>query len=174
LDKVLFHPNYDNDVAVIVDVRGHALVGNAMSVDYILNYPSIADAAFINSMEVCDFVAFPGFPEWFDRESYRPILRVGTVASDPRYDYTNQQARGNCIAYEAFSFGGSSGSPVFALQKGFKMAAPLTFEGFRESKLVGINAGHLVETEYRSHSGISYFYKATAILDLIDCTSPNS
>jgi hypothetical protein len=100
--------------------------------------------------------------------SERPILRTGTLASDPRYDYSWTNAfKGQCLAYEAFSFGGSSGSPVFALQKGPKPGAGISFPGFRDLMMIGINAGHL-PTENSGHSGISYLYKSSAIVDLID------
>ena len=59
------------------------------------------------------------------------------------------------------------GSPVFAVQKGPKPGVGLEFPGFRELKLVGINAGHLKASD-KTHSGISYFYKSTAILEIID------
>jgi hypothetical protein len=71
------------------------------------------------------------------------------------------------VAYEAFSFGGSSGSPVFATQRGIKPGAGMRFDAYRESRLIGINAGHLAAA-YGQHSGISYFYKASAILELTD------
>lgn len=41
--------------------------------------------------------------------------------------------------------------------------------GYRPARLVGINAGHVKETAGSSqHSGMSYFYKSTALLELID------
>ena len=122
-----------------------------------------------SQFSVCDFVAFPGFPEWYDKLQQRPILRSGTIASDPRYDYSFvPEYKGECVAYEAFSYGGSSGSPVFAVEKGPKPGPGISFPGFRELKLLGINAGHLnVGSSNPQHSGISYLYKSSAILGSI-------
>ena len=119
-------------------------------------------------ISVCDFVAYPGFPPWYDKRGGRPILRTGTISSDPRYDYSwKDDYVGECIAFEAFSFGGSSGSPVFAVQKGPEPGPGINFPGFRELKMVGINAGHL-PTAKDQHSGISYMFKSSAVLDLLD------
>ena len=123
---------------------------------------------FESQIGICDFVAFPGFPEWHDKMQHRPILRTGAISSDPRYDYSwSSKYEGECVAYEAFSYGGSSGSPVFAVQKGPKPGAGIFFPGFRDLKLVGINAGHLPAAK-NTHSGISYMYKASAILDIVE------
>ena len=137
---------------------------------------------------------------------------MGTIASDPRLDYAydiqERYVQGAArVAYEGFSSGGSSGSPVFAIQKGFRTGvgidAPPDF--FREVKLIGINAGHFgmtVSTDSESedtenvvgeekdqkrkqvicsaekkdantsgvvgHSGISYFYKSSVVLEMIN------
>ena len=113
-------------------------------------------------------MAFPGYPPWYDRLSSRPILRTGTISSDPRFDYSHSGSYdGECIAYEAFSFGGSSGSPVFTLQKGPRPGEGISFPGFRDVMMIGINAGHL-KGDHDTHSGISYLYKSSAILDIID------
>lgn len=95
---------------------------------------------------------------------------MGTIASDPRlsYSYVPGAPDASRIAYEGFSTGGASGSPVFAIQRGFQTGGAISAsEGFyREVKLIGINAGHF--SDQVGHSGISYFYKSSAILDLID------
>lgn len=63
--------------------------------------------------------------------------------------------------------GRSSGSPVFALQKGLRPGAGISFPGFRDLLFIGINAGHL-QTGINDHSGISYLYKSSSILDVVD------
>ncbi len=121
-------------------------------------------------LSVCDFVAFPGYPPWYDKLNNLPILRTGSIASDPRYAYSwTGDDEGDCVAYEAFSYGGSSGSPVFAVQKGFKVGNGLSGGNYRELMLVGINAGHLDTLgPQKHHSGISYFYKSAIILELLE------
>ena len=95
---------------------------------------------------------------------------MGTIASDPRFDYSHIPGgpHASRIAYEGFSTGGASGSPVFATQRGFTVGGNLTAaDGFyREVKVIGINAGHF--PDQIGHSGISYLYKSSAIIELID------
>jgi hypothetical protein len=125
---------------------------------------------------VGDFVAFPGYPEWHDHETQRPIMRGGTIASDPRFPYRHRDVRGDCMAFEAFSFGGSSGSPVFALQRSVEVGETLSNPRFRPVRMIGVNAGHLrVSAESENdverkgvHSGISYLYRSTSILPFLD------
>ena len=67
-----------------------------------------------------------------------------------------------CVAYEGFSFPGASGSPVYAPPRGAH-GIPDSRDGY----LIGVNAGH-VPTHPAGHSGISYFYKSTVLLDIIE------
>lgn len=169
------YDNEENDVAALKISASDLLIefskDKGIRIDYPIPYEMIADQNRIdNKLNVCDFVVFPGFPDWYDKKNNLPIMRTGTIASDPRFDYSYQSGqknvRGNVIAYEAFSFGGSSGSPVFAAQKGIKTGPSLTGGDYREGMLIGINAGHL--NDVKGHSGISYFYKSTVILKLIE------
>lgn len=92
----------------------------------------------------------------------RPVCPLCGIAS---------LSMGECIAYEAFSFGGSSGSPVFAIHNGFPVGGAIQAgENFyRPVMLIGINAGHLVVDGLdRHHAGISYMYKSSVILQIID------
>ena len=159
----------ENDIACLVNPSVITLDGSpAMNIEFWISHDLLATGTdFESKFSICDFVAFPGYPEWHDKLQQRPILRTGTIFSDPRYDYSQSQYMGECVAYEAFSYGGSSGSPVFAVQKGPKPGAGLSFPGFRELKLIGINAGHLPASN-GTHSGISYMYKSSAILDIIE------
>lgn len=178
--NVKFSQDQCNDIACVFPLC--VPESTVAQIDYFVPYAFMATRDdFESKLMICDFLAFPGFPEWHDKSANRPILRTGTISSDPRFDYSyGDLVKGACIAYEAFSFSGSSGSPVFAVQKGPKPGHGIDFPGFRELKLVGINAGHLKVTEraYRDkenaanvHSGISYLYKSSAILDIIDGNS---
>lgn len=162
-----YHPNEHNDVACLKDPRS---VGG-MTIISPIAYSMLASEEWLSQkLSVCDTIAYPGFPEWYDRQNNTPVFRMGTLASDPRlnYSYTPGAPDTSRIAYEGFSTGGASGSPVFSIQRGFKtgqgLSAPEDF--YREVKLIGINAGHF--SDQTGHSGISYLYKSSAILDLID------
>lgn len=171
LNALRFSQTYENDIACIVDVK---IIGSeSKEIAFSIDYNFIADNEKINSkLSVCDFVAYPGFPDWYDKLNNNPILRTGTIASDPRFNYSNKtETIGECMAFEAFSFGGSSGSPVFAIQRGFPTGGAIQAgENFyRPVMLIGINAAHLsVDGPDKQHAGISLMYKSSAILDIID------
>ena len=180
-----FPKGKDDDVACLFAPTGSSLIINST-----IPFSLLGDEFWIdNNLSVCDQIAYPGFPNYFDSANNTPIFRMGTIASDPRLDYSwdKDDVNSHKIAYEGFSSGGASGSPVFALQKGFQVGQGISApEGFyREVKLVGVNAGHLnnedinskliIPTEKGSvsapiithqHSGISYFYKSSVILEI--------
>lgn len=165
----VFHPNPNNDVACLKHLQISG--GNTISVSFSIPYSMLATSEWIASkLLVCDTIAYPGFPEWYDRQNNTPIFRIGTIASDPRLNYSYIPGAPDAarIAYEGFSTGGASGSPVFAIQRGFPTGGAIRApEGFyREVKLIGINAGHF--NDQKGHSGISYLYKSSAIHDIID------
>jgi hypothetical protein len=166
--NIKFSETYENDVACIVNPLPitsakfpYVPISYWLPINFLATKDQLAE-----KLSICDFLAFPGYPKWHDQLEGRPILRTGTISSDPRHNYSfAKEFRGECIAYEAFSSGGSSGSPVFALEKGPKPGDALVFSGYRELLLIGINAGHI--TDGKDHSGISYFYKSSVILDII-------
>lgn len=170
--ETIFAGSRDDDVACIRNLRLSGPIAVGGIVDYFLDYALLATEEVINNqLSICDFVAFPGFPQWYDKAGNRPIFRVGTVASDPRFDYSFfdgvKTTAGRCLAYEAFSYGGSSGSPVFSVQKGLRGGTGIKISGFQPVRLVGINAGHLPGDAYGSHPGLSYLYKSSVIIEII-------
>jgi len=60
------------------------------------------------------------------------------------------------------SYGGKKDRNIYSIGNGLR--APEGF--FRETKLIGINAGHY--NSDKGHSGISYFYKSSVIKNIID------
>lgn len=166
-NEFVFHSNPYNDIACLKSIQ----VDNSLVVSFAIPYPMLATDEWLqNKLSVCDSLAYPGFPDWFDKQNNTPIFRMGTIASDPRLNYSGFSGDpiASKSAYEGFSTGGASGSPVFAIQRGFPTSGAITApEGFyREVKLIGINAGHFHDQD--GHSGISYLYKSSAIHDIID------
>jgi hypothetical protein len=118
---------------------------------------------------LADIVLFPGFPGWHDQLEGRPIMRRGSLSSDPKHNYLGpgMQVGGRVLAYEAFSFGGSSGSPVFLAPFGVRLNDEQP-GNYRPPKLIGVNGGHLLTRDgNRHHSGISYFFRSTIISELL-------
>ena len=137
--------------------------------DYCIPYGMLAtEEEITNDLLPFDMIAFPGFPEWHDKNFGRAIIRGGTIACDPRFSYGHPKLTGQeNIIYDGFSFSGSSGSPIFALPK----VPPINVDPhpenrFRRLLLVGVNAGRL-DSEGQ-HSGLSYFVKSSVIRQLID------
>ncbi|MBX2960074.1 MAG: trypsin-like peptidase domain-containing protein [Flavobacteriales bacterium] len=166
--------NQDNDIACLIEPQVFNQTNPLLQtfIDFWIPYELIATQEKLNNnLTICDFVAFPGFPEWYDKKNRLPIIRTGTIASDSRLDYSEKEEdQGNRIAYEAFSHGGSSGSPVFALAKGINVSGALSGGGYRPEMLIGINGGHYTVSgsPSKEHSGLSYFYKSSSIIELID------
>lgn len=167
LEEFKFHENYNNDIACLKNMKVIAPAHTScLPIAFSIPTSIIADSSRIfNKLSVCDFVAFNGFPKWYDKVNFHAIFRTGTISSDPRFNYKIEGLlEGDIILYEAFSFAGSSGSPVFALQRGLIGGAE-----YREVMLVGINAGSLkMDQESESHPGLSYFFKSSAILELVN------
>lgn len=168
VNEFKFHSNEHNDIACL---KNMLFYGAGLTINAPVPYSMIATDEWITKrLSVCDSIAYPGFPEWYDQQNNTPIFRMGTIASDPRLNYSYEPSApiASRIAYEGFSTGGASGSPVFAIQRGFRtgdgISAPKDF--YREVKLIGINAGHFQDQE--GHSGISFLYKSSAILDIMD------
>lgn len=164
-----FSANVHNDIACIKKVQ---LGNGSATVICPIPYSLLATKEQLEKLSVCDSIAYPGFPEWYDRKNETPIFRMGTIASDPRlnYSYDKSAPIADRVAYEGFSSGGASGSPIFSVQKGFQIGGGLEYSGddefYRSVKLIGINAGHF--SDQKGHSGISYFYKSSAILEILD------
>ena len=185
---IMNHENFvfPNELTEDVAILKSPTSINSIPIICPIPFELVADDLWINEkLSVCDSIAYPGFPEFHDVHNNAPIFRMGTISSDPRAMYSGEIGvpQSRKIAFEGFSSSGSSGSPVYACQKGFPIGsgleAPPNF--YREVKLIGINSGHfntLVNVEDNNyekinafsvgHSGISYFFKSTIIIELIN------
>ena len=168
---VRFDENSQNDVAVIWDVQSGNLDGTTdRRWEYCFEYSDIAtDAEIRSDLHPFDLLAFPGFPNGVDPRDVRAIIRGGTVACDPRFDYSFEaEDRGEIVLFEGFSFGGSSGSPVIAVPKVPPANVdPHPANRFRRMLVVGVNAGHLT-VPTGQHAGLSYFVRSSAVRRIID------
>lgn len=173
-NKVDFDDNDANDVAVIFNAQLENEDGTVNCCwDYCFKIEDLATEDEIRSdLHPFDFLAFTGFPAGYDKTDLKPIIRGGTVASDPRFSYQfNEKDKGEIVLYEGFSFGGSSGSPVVAIPKVPPINVdPHPSHKFRRFLMVGINAGHTTEDGgiLSQHAGLSYFVKSSVIRRIID------
>ena len=157
--EFFFHDNTENDVVII---RPLSLREEKNTFHYHFTLDHLATEEVFKQIIPFDIICFAGFPNTHDKLMGRPILRTGTIASDPKFDYSwDIRSHGNCVAYEGFSTEGASGSPIFAPPRGMT-----TIPNSRHGYLIGINAGHIPENY--GHSGISYFYKSTILSEIIE------
>ncbi len=170
-NEILFDQNGLNDVAVIFDVQAGNLDGSHdRRWEYCFKFNQVAtEEELANDLHPFDLLAFPSFPDGYDRLGLRAIIRGGTVACDPRFDYSyDDEDRGDIILFEGLSFGGSSGSPVIAIPKVPPVNVdPNPVNKFRRLLVVGVNAGHL-KRGFGEHSGLSYFVRSSVIRRIIE------
>lgn len=154
-----FHEDKENDV-VLIQARGY--LEEPKNLHWHFRIEHLANAEVFKTVDPFDLICYSGFPSQHDKLGDRPIIRSGRIASDPQYNYSwDDKPHGQCVTYEGFSSEGASGSPVFAPPRGMQ-----SISNSRHGYLIGVNAGHIPNTT--GHSGISYFYKSTVILEIIE------
>lgn len=140
----------------------------------------IADSHFLqNELEWGAQVSFSSFQPWRDTRTERPILRTGILASDPAHPFVlDKIQRDRVHLIEACSFGGSSGSPVFANARGILTDGTLEGGDFRPAKIIGMMAGHLLNDDSESaapaqiHTGLSYCHRSDLLLSMVRGSEP--
>lgn len=175
-NEISYDSNPLNDVAIIFDVQSSNRDGSENRCwEYCFEYSDVAtEEELRDELQPFDVLAFPGFPEGFDKRGLRAIIRGGTVACDPRFEYSfESQDKGDILLFEGFSFGGSSGSPVIAVPK----VPPVNVDHhpanrFRRLMVVGVNAGH-VSASCGQHAGLSYFVRSSVIRRIIQTRLAN-
>jgi hypothetical protein len=170
-EHLKYSPNSDNDIAVIRLSHGFPKPFRIWAIP-IGDFATSEDLA--TNIHPGDHIFIIGYPDtWYDAQNNLPIVRGGFVSSAPQFDYSDVlgRVRGNCIAIEATSFAGSSGSPVITRSKGIKAGPGLAGGDYQPLRVIGVNAGHFpyywedksTQVVRFEHSGISYIYKSTAI-----------
>lgn len=128
-------------------------------------------------LSIAENVYFVGYPAGrFDTSNNLPLMRIGMIASHPKFDFNGKPQ----FVIDAQVFPGSSGSPVYI---------DLTYEYFRNGrivvgerklKLLGIVAQTMIRnnelqavpssTNYVTQEvmGLGIVFKSTAIKELVD------
>ena len=109
----------------------------------------IADQDFFcTKLKMKDHISFVGFPggisaPWFDVSRQLPIARSASIASMPEIPVENPSIPTKDVTLvSGMSFAGSSGSPVFSLQKGIPLAGGVDHDAYAPPRLIGIMSGH--------------------------------
>ena len=168
----------DADCAVLADFSWEHRDTNFQCGVITMKPEEIADQGFLASkMRMMDHVSFVGYPgsslsNWWDTQRQLPIARSATIASLPQQTFSNPAIRTEDVTLvSGLSFSGSSGSPVFLLQKGIPLAGGGDHDGYAPPRLVGIMSGHFWDgpktPEMFRHSGLSYYTRSTAIIALL-------
>ena len=151
------------DLAVIdldtADIDGELLV-NAIGAHHLAGFRDYGEEITAGTQ-----VLMSGFPGIGGQVADRPILVSGTIASDPRFSAAiGPNTYADTVLCHAFSWGGMSGSPVFALSP-LKANTWDALETGRNSRLrlAGVNAGHIIIGE----GELTRFVKSTALIELL-------
>ena len=168
-------PNIDIALLKVLDVSNPDRISVVPA-----NIDVIADTGFLQTeLEWGAQVSFSSFQPWRDTHSERPILRTGILSSDPAYPFVSAKTKRDRVhLLEAFSFAGSSGSPVIANAKGIETGPELTGGGFRPARIIGMMTGHLPNEEsetgvpYRTHTGLSFCHRSDLLLSMLHGDEP--
>jgi hypothetical protein len=140
--------------------------------------PDLATADFlsgsVSAMDIASFIRYPGLKgkAWWDEQWQLAVARVVNIASWPAIPFTNSGIKtSDVLLVSGLSFSGSSGSPIILHQKGVKAGNGLQGGNYIGPKVLGIMSGHWWGHESPEdlffHSGLSYFTRSTAIMDLL-------
>jgi hypothetical protein len=165
------------DCAIIIPPNLHEFP-RKFQPSMVLTESDLADQKFFaEKVQIMDFTSFIGFPAstgggWWDRSWNMPIARFASIASWPEIPFTNDYIKtGNVTLVTGLSFSGSSGSPIILHEKGIRTGPGLDNPDYVGPKVLGIMSGHWWEAadtpEMFIHSGLSYYTRSTAILDLL-------
>jgi hypothetical protein len=177
---------YDDVDKFVADNSDSGLVFN-----HAISWANLLDCERLwPQLEPGEFVAFPGYPIWYDRLQIRPVMRSGVIASDPQTDYRSTEGEptkrdsSHQVLFDAYSTSGNSGSPVYVTQRslppidfavpngdgGTAVQAQLGFKGYHRSFLIGINASHYNDSgilRHNEHAGLSRMHKLSVIMDIL-------
>jgi hypothetical protein len=139
-------------------------------------HTALADQAFFESkvlmMDAVSFIGYPGSSgkPWWDLAWNTPIARFAGLASPPHRPFQNAAIlTGDVGLVSGLSFSGSSGSLVMLHEKGIPPGA-IVDSRYAPATIIGIMSGHWREQDEHEmfrHSGLSYYTRSTAILDLL-------
>lgn len=144
---IILHPDKDVDLAIML-IRP-LLIDMHQKLQRTLFYKSITDAQIANlsdeKYDALEEVIMIGYPVGlWDHVNNRPLFRRGITATDPKVDYQGKPM----FLIDCACIQGSSGSPVFALHKGYltdKHGKPLNQYG-ATLELLGIQSAMPVKS----------------------------
>lgn len=167
------------DVAVIVCPEFND-IDNSYEYYPLMRQSNLADNEFFDSsvslMDLGSFIGFPGRDglQWWDQEYNLGVARMFNIASFPPIPFSHPDIiTENTMLVSGLSFSGSSGSIVMLHSKGINFGEE--FEGIHRyipPTILDIMSGHWQEEpadipQMFQHSGLSYFTRSTAILEIL-------
>lgn len=179
--NVVGHPDPDVDIAILTCTNLFNLLPNqlyfkAASYDMLATFDE-------PELSVAENVYFVGYPDnRYDIANNLPLIRMGLIASHPKYDFNGKPV----LIIDAQVFPGSSGSPVYIDLTYENMKNGQIVVGKRNIKLLGIVSATMVRnnqlkaiqtaTNFVTQEvlGLGIVFKATAIKELIDSMPKDS
>ncbi len=129
----------------------------------------LADGAMHAHLQPMDFVSFIGFPggngtPWLDDKWRTPIARLASIASLPVVSFSNKSVQTSDVTLvNGLSFQGSSGSMVVSHPRDQSVVG----RNGIPAKIVGIMSGGWPGDPFGAHTGMSYYTRSTAILEVL-------
>lgn len=179
--NVVDHPDPDVDIAILTCTNLFNLLPNqlyfkAATYDMLATFDE-------PELSVAENVYFVGYPDnRYDIANNLPLIRMGLIASHPKYDFNGKPI----FIIDAQVFPGSSGSPVYIDLTYENMKNGQIVVGKRNIKLLGIVSATMVRnnqlkaiqtaTNFVTQEvlGLGIVFKATAIKELIDSMPKDS
>jgi hypothetical protein len=139
---------------------------------------TLADGAMHSHLQAMDLVSFIGFPggtgaPWLDEMWRTPIARLASIASVPAVPFSHKSiGTSDVTLVNGLSFQGSSGSMVVSHPRDQSVVG----RNAVSTKIVGIMSGGWRERDlevansnaaFGPHSGVSYYTRSTAILEVL-------
>lgn len=139
VDSIIFkHPDRDIDLAAI---NIAAVLQNLTDAGYaghgtMFSEHDLVRSDDLDSLEQSETVVMIGYPTGLSDEKHNlPIVRQGTIASDPRIDFDGRRH----FVIDCACFPGSSGSPVVLKEKqSFSIEKGIATISRRPNKLIGV------------------------------------
>jgi len=119
LKSTILHPDPEVDLCCIniSSVLKRLLDEGTHIHTYFINKHIIPSAAELNKLDAIEDILMVGYPDGlWDELNNLPIARRGITATDPKIDYEGRKE----FLIDAACFEGSSGSPVYYMDKSYK------------------------------------------------------
>ena len=127
---IVFHPNKDIDLCAITlyDIINDIQSRGETIHTYYIDKTILANQELLNNLDAFEEIIMVGYPNGlWDKTNNKPIVRKGITATHPALNYNGKSE----FLIDAACYPGSSGSPIFYLDKSYKTEVGASHTGFK-------------------------------------------